>query len=458
MKKNNIQKIALNKAIHTKVESNLSELFSNEYDDTIDSEVLMGRIKNLMTKRELLKKYEIKQGKGKDKRYYVRINKKAVFFHATFEEVLEDLIKYEKSSVDFNNTNATLADIYESFCAYRSIKQAPGTCKLDRRIYNQYVSNTSILNVPLREIGIDDIVTYFNECLEISGGMKKSEWSKCKATLSAMLNYAIETRKYDINYNPARDFKPNTDHFIDKKRTPDSELIYSKEEEAVAREYAFKEAIEKHSAIPLGIVCLFELGLRINELTALKWRDIEEQNGKKFIHIQRSLISDSENGIAKGKKVVPHGKTAKANRRIELTSTMLSVLSLIRVYNEENGKHIGIDDFIFQRPNKGPVPYCTERSFQRILERCCKAANTEVFKSFHDIRRTVCTNLFYAGMPMKDLQKFMGHEDMETTHKYIKEKEDSNTINYLETLAKSAKSSKIVDFSTVQRTATQFHA
>jgi len=447
----------INDQLNGKIEYEISELFNQLCDDRIDSETLRKRIDILMTKRELLKKYEIKQGKGKDKRYYVRINCKSTFFHKNYEEVLIDLIKYENGLTGFDIENATLADIFESFCAYRVTKQAPGTCKLDRRIYNQYIVNTSIINVPLRVIGIDEVVAYFNECLKISGGMKKSEWSKCKATLSAMLNYAIETRKYEINYNPVRFFNPNTDHFIEKKKTPDSELIFSKDEEIAARAYALKEAQEKHSSIPLGIICLFELGARINELTALKWCDVEIHNGIKVIHIQRSLIADSENGKAKGKKVVPHGKTAKANRCIALTTTMLSTLDLIREYNEEKGKPTGDDDFIFQRPNKKSIPYCTERSFQRILERCCAAAHTEVFKSFHDIRRTVCTNLFYAGMPMKDLQSFMGHEDMETTHRYIKEKENSNTICYLETLAKSSESSEnLLFFPGVQQNATNF--
>ena len=107
-----------------------------------------------------------------------------------------------------------------------------------------------------------------------------------------------------------------------------------------AREYALKEAQETHNAIPLGIICLFETGARINELTALKWDDIETLRGQKYIHIQRSLIANYVNGKAKGKNVVPHVKTAKANRRIALTTTMQYILSLVREYNAKNGKPI----------------------------------------------------------------------------------------------------------------------
>ena len=47
---------------------------------------------------------------------------------------------------------------------------------------------------------------------------------------------------------------------------------------------------------------------------------------------------------------------------------------------------------------------------------------------------------------------------METTHKYIKEKEDSNTLCYLETLSKATEPSNLLYFPDVQRNATRFEA
>ena len=47
---------------------------------------------------------------------------------------------------------------------------------------------------------------------------------------------------------------------------------------------------------------------------------------------------------------------------------------------------------------------------------------------------------------------------METTHKYIKEKEDSNTLCYLETLSKVTENSNLLYFPDVQRNATHFEA
>ena len=52
----------------------------------------------------------------------------------------------------------------------------------------------------------------------------------------------------------------------------------------------------------------------------------------------------------------------------------------------------------------------------------------------------------------------LNNEDMETTHKYIKEKEDSNTLCYLETLSKVTETSNLLYFPDVQRNATRFEA
>ena len=64
-----------------------------------------------------------------------------------------------------------------------------------------------------------------------------------------------------------------------------------------------------------------------------------------------------------------------------------------------------------------------------------KKAGMPVIKSPHDVRRTVCTNLYLNGMPPKRIQKVMGHETLEQTLEYIRstndDLEDSQFFNLL---------------------------
>ncbi|HEV7529716.1 MAG TPA: tyrosine-type recombinase/integrase [Solirubrobacteraceae bacterium] len=54
------------------------------------------------------------------------------------------------------------------------------------------------------------------------------------------------------------------------------------------------------------------------------------------------------------------------------------------------------------------------RRFRRVL----KAAQLEQSHRFHDLRHTFGTAMAGAGVPMRTLQDWMGHRDIETTQRY----------------------------------------
>ena len=59
-----------------------------------------------------------------------------------------------------------------------------------------------------------------------------------------------------------------------------------------------------------------------------------------------------------------------------------------------------------------------------------------VIKSPHDIRRTVLTNLYNVGMPLKKIQIFAGHSTLQQTMDYIRISEDDlDMLRYLNTLS-----------------------
>ena len=59
-----------------------------------------------------------------------------------------------------------------------------------------------------------------------------------------------------------------------------------------------------------------------------------------------------------------------------------------------------------------------------------------VEKSPHDIRRTVLTNLYQAGMPLKKVQEFAGHSSLKQTMDYIRISDDEiDTMQFIESLS-----------------------
>ena len=83
---------------------------------------------------------------------------------------------------------------------------------------------------------------------------------------------------------------------------------------------------------------------------------------------------------------------------------------------------------IFRRGPQKHIQHCNTRCYETRIKRFCQLANMDVLKSQHDIRRTFCTNLYYTGMPLKNIQKLMGHSSLKQTMDYIKFKEDDKNV------------------------------
>ena len=81
-------------------------------------------------------------------------------------------------------------------------------------------------------------------------------------------------------------------------------------------------------------------------------------------------------------------------------------------------------DSSFMRRYRGVLSVCTPRSFDPRLRKYCRYAGMKVIKSPHDVRRTVLTNLYMLGMPLKNIQEYAGHSSLKQTMDYIRITDD----------------------------------
>lgn len=392
--------------------------------DNIKSEVLLTQKEVIedMIRKEILSKYKIKQLPNNG-RYYVKINGKTYkkTYQKDLEELIINLIKNEQNTI-----NSIFFDFLDSRKADYNIAQT--TWQKDIRLYNMYIKDCYISQKPLEDITLDDWRNFFNYCKKIRPTIKKKYWDCIKATINAFYEYAID--EHLVSKNIFKEFKPNKSKFAPATHTDDANAQFTDIESNQICSLASKDAQDKRNAIPLGLLLLFNLGLRIGELCALKWGDIINVNGTPCIHIQRELIEKiNEDGKSIGKQIADHCKTPAGNRKLPLNQQCLSTLRLIKELNEYNGFPVGNDDFIFLRKYKGQITYCTDRCFAGRLEKYCKQNNMPVCKSPHDIRRTVITRLYYNGINPKDIQYFAGHSEFSQTMDYIKKATDNSLLN-----------------------------
>lgn len=147
-----------------------------------------------------------------------------------------------------------------------------------------------------------------------------------------------------------------------------------------------------------GIIICFYTGLRIGELLALTWKDIDFAN--KAMIVQKSC----HDGYVDGKHcvIVDTPKTHNSSRQIPLSKTLINLL-------KEMKKHSKCDYVISY--NDKPI---LVRTYQRTFELLLKKLNIP-HKGFHSTRHTFATRAIECGMDVKSLSEILGHKNATIT-------------------------------------------
>jgi integrase len=153
----------------------------------------------------------------------------------------------------------------------------------------------------------------------------------------------------------------------------------------------------------LLIVTALYTGMRISELLALNWADVDFGAG--VIHV-RAQLSRAHHGVP-ARRVPP--KTAAAIRDIPLVAQLSALLRDQR----QTARCADCRDYVFATGNGTPLGHRNVES--RALQRAAAAAGLEAVR-FHDLRHTFASHLIIdLGLDVAQVSRILGHANVTTT-------------------------------------------
>ncbi len=147
-----------------------------------------------------------------------------------------------------------------------------------------------------------------------------------------------------------------------------------------------------------GIVLCLYTGLRIGELLALTWQDIDFDKG--LLSVSKNCRDGTSDGVHR--RFIDSPKTPSSRRVIPLPRQILSPLKKIKRRSKSQ--------FIVADGTKGVFV----RSYQRAFELLLKKLGIP-HKGFHSLRHTFATRALECGMDVKTLSELLGHKNATIT-------------------------------------------
>ena len=207
--------------------------------------------------------------------------------------------------------------------------------------------------------------------------------------LKSILYYAQD--EYDVKINIKKIVSPKADS--------EPIVILSKKEKT----RLIKTCLEENSLKSLGIIICLYTGLRIGEICALRWKNIDLD--KREIRVRQTLQRIYDEKTGKTKIIIDTPKSKKSIRNIPICDKLYSILAqLEKKYKYE-------DFFLTGNSEKNIEP----RNYQYTFKALLKMSKIKKSYKFHILRHSMASACIEVGMDIKALSEILGHASVEIT-------------------------------------------
>ncbi len=182
------------------------------------------------------------------------------------------------------------------------------------------------------------------------------------------------------------------------------DVVYPKEEKQQPRVLTIEEQtrfigylLTDTDSCKFGVLLALLTGLRIGEICALRWKNIELEEGVLSVNAAMQRLRDISDTRQRTKVVISQPKSAMSVRRIPLTDYALALCKRWRIENQNAFVLTGEEDH-----------YLEPRTLQYRLKRYTDACGLKDVH-FHMLRHTFATRCVEVGVEIKSLSEILGH-------------------------------------------------
>ena len=384
-----------------------------------------GNTKRKDKDRIVLKTGESQRKNGTyDYRWTDRNGKRHVVYAKTLEELREKEKEIEKNKIDGLKAEARYIVLDELFSLWKQLKRGIKDNTFQNYIYlydtfvRPYMGKTRI-----QTIKKSDVKKFYNYLAD-ERNLMISTIDGVHTVLHQVLQMAVDDEY--IRLNPSDSVLKELKQSVKRKSEKRESLTV--QEQDLLLDFLKSHKVYNHW-YPIVAVML-GTGLRVGEVTGLRWCDIDLENN--MVDINHTLVY-----YCHRQEKEKHGcyfnvntpKTEKSVRQIPMLGFVKEAFLSEKQTQEILGAECkviidGYTDFIFiNKDGKAQHQGTLNKAFKRIIRDCnyeidMKGEENPVYLphfSCHILRHTFCTRMCEAGVNPKVIQDIMGHEDISTT-------------------------------------------
>ena len=385
----------------------------------------MARAKRKDKSKVVLRVGEVQRANGSYHYCWTDSNGKRHYIYAkTLVELREKEVQIQKDKADGIKVEAKSVTINDLFDLWLQIKRGIKNNTLEnyKYMYNTFVRPT-FGKSRIGSLKKSDVKRFYNHLAD-ERGLQASTIDAIHTVLHQVLDMAVDDNY--IRANPAknvlRELKKSHCFKTEKRRG------LTKPEQELLLDFLRRNKTYSHW-YPIFAVMIGS-GLRVGEVTGLRWCDIDLEEG--IIDVNHNLVhyAHRSEGYQTGCYFnVTSPKTKASIRQVPMLDFVKEAFLLEKEYQEKLGIKCnvvidGYTDFIFvNRFGMAQNGSMLNKAIQRIIRDCndeqlLKDENATVLLphfSCHSLRHTFTTRMCEAGVNVKVIQDALGHEDISTT-------------------------------------------